>query len=84
MFVTAVSIWAIDAPEPLEAPITFTGAAVQVKVVPATFEDKAIFVVCPLQIVSLGGVAVATGNGLTVTVALMGVPTQPLATGVML
>jgi hypothetical protein len=74
----------MDAPEPLEAPVTFVCTTVQAKVVPATFEDKTIPVVCPSQIVCAGGVAVATGSGLTVTVALMGVPTHPLATGVML
>jgi hypothetical protein len=44
---------------------------------------KAMLVVAPLQIVCAAGVATASGNGLTVTITVTGVPRQPAAlTGV--
>lgn len=43
---------------------------------------KAIFVALLLQIVWDGGVAIALGVGLTNTVAVMGIPVQPLTVGV--
>ena len=39
-------------------------------------------VVAPLQIVADAGVAVAIGNGFTVTTTVIGVPAHPLAVGV--
>jgi hypothetical protein len=42
-----------------------------------------MFVVAPLQIDSAFGVASTSGNGLTVTITVIGVPLQPPAVGVM-
>jgi hypothetical protein len=53
------------------------------KVVPATVLVKAIDGAVFEQIVCVTGVAVATGVGLTVIVTVIGVPSQPLAVGVM-
>ena len=69
----AVKVCAMVVPESEEAPATLIAVTVQLKVVPATLEVREIAVVCPLQIVSEGGVAVATGIGLIVIVALIGV-----------
>lgn len=46
-----VSVCDMGVPEPLEAPVTPDWITVQLKVVPGTFEVKAMFVVCPEQIV---------------------------------
>ena len=43
---------------------------------------RAMDVAVPEQIVCAVGVAVTTGIGFTVTVAVIGVPVQPLAVGV--
>ena len=40
-------------------------------------------IVTPEQIVCVDGVAIATGEGFTITVALIGAPEQPFAVGVM-
>jgi hypothetical protein len=63
-------------PELLPDPETLVGASVQLKVVPATLELNAILVFCPLQIFSGEGVAVTSGLGFIVTVAVV-VPVQP-------
>ena len=57
---------------------------VQSNVVPATFPVNAIvWITAPEHIVWVVGVAVASGVGLTVTVAVIGVPEHPFAVGVM-
>ena len=57
---------------------------VQVKIVPTTLPDNMIGVMAtPEQAAWLAGVATALGIGLTSTVAVIGVPAQPLADGVM-
>jgi hypothetical protein len=53
-------------------------------VVPAVFPERTIVAMALAeQMVCDDGVATALGVGLTITVALIGVPLQPLATGVM-
>jgi len=42
-----------------------------------------MLLVVPLQIVSAFGAATTSGNGLTVTITVIGVPLQPPALGVM-
>lgn len=56
-------------PLPFEKPemVPEVCIAVQVKVVPGTVPDKAIFVVAPVQIICEVGEAVTTGVGFTVT-----------------
>jgi hypothetical protein len=74
-------------PEPLAAmPVTVAILSlVQLKVVPATFPVITIVVIgLAEQIVCAEGVAVASGVGLTSTVAVMGAPGQLLAVGVMI
>jgi hypothetical protein len=57
---------------------------VQVKIVPTTLPDRMIGVMAtPEQAACDAGVATALGIGLTSTVAVIGVPAQPLADGVM-
>jgi len=73
----AVKVWLINEPLPLNAPDTPLSLTVQLNVVPATSELKAIDVVCPLHIVWLGGVAIAKGLGFTVTTTVIEDPTQP-------
>ena len=73
-------------PEPLAAiPVTVALLSlVQLNTVPATLPDKTIVVIAtPEQIVCDEGVATAFGVGFTITVAVIGVPAQPLAVGVM-
>ena len=70
-------------PELFEAPLTPVSVTVHEKVVPATPLVKAMDVVLPEQNVWEDGVAVAVGIGLTVTVAIIGTPAQPVAVGVM-
>ena len=73
-------------PAPLAAiPVTATVLfLVQLYTVPATLPVNAMVVMAaPLQVVCDAGVAVAFGIGLTTTVAIIGVPEQPLADGVM-
>ena len=72
-------------PLPLAAiPVTATVLSlVQLKVVPATAPDNTIVVIAaPEQTVCDDGVATAVGVGFTSTVAVTGVPAQPLAVGV--
>ena len=72
-------------PLPLAAiPVTVPVLSlVQLKVVPATFPESTIVVIAPVeQIVCEAGVATAFGVGLTSTVAVIGVPGQLLAVGV--
>jgi hypothetical protein len=78
-----VSVCDIDVPEPPLNPVTAAPdncAAVHVKLVPATVEFKAMFVDDALQMVC--ALADPTGWGLTVTTTVSGVPTHPLAEGV--
>jgi len=73
-------------PLPLAAiPVTLAVLfLVQLKVVPETAPDNTIVVMVPAeQMVWLAGVATAFGVGFTSTVAVIGVPEQPLAVGVM-
>ena len=71
-------------PDPLAAmPIALAVLLrVQVYVVPLTAPDKAIVVIAPEQIVCDEGVATAVGVGLTSTVAVIAVPGQLFADGV--
>ena len=76
----------IISPAPLAAiPVTVTVLfLVQVKTVPTTLPDKMIGVmVLPEHTACDAGVATALGIGFTSTVAVIGVPAQPLADGVM-
>ena len=72
-------------PKPAVAPLTLLCTTVQLYVAPATplLVLNAMFVVPPLQIVSAFGDATTSGNGLTVTITVIGVPGQPPAVGVM-
>ena len=73
-------------PVPLAAiPVTATVLfLVQLNVVPPIVPLSTIVVIAvPEQIVCEAGVAVASGVGFTSTVAVIGVPVQPLAVGVM-
>ena len=70
------------APEPALAPLTFVCVTVHAKVAPPVLLVNAIEVAPPEQKVCDVGVAVTVGAGLTVTVAVMGVPAQPPAVGV--
>jgi len=78
-FVVVVKAWAMDEPLPLDAPDTPLSLTVQLNVVPAIVELKAIDVVCPVHIVWLDGVAIAEGMGpATVTTTVIEDPTQSL------
>ena len=73
-------------PAPLAAiPVTFTLLSlIQLYTVPATLPLITIgAIAAPEQIVCTAGTATAFGVGFTSTVAVIGVPLQPLATGVM-
>jgi hypothetical protein len=72
-------------PLPLAAiPVTVVLFLTQLKVVEATFPESTIGVMAAAeQIVWAAGVATALGVGFTKTVAVMGVPGQPFAVGVM-
>ena len=73
----------LPAPEaamPVTVPVL---SRVQLKVVPDMLPERTIVVMAlPEQIVCEAGVATALGVGLTKTVAVIGVPEQPLAVGV--
>jgi hypothetical protein len=68
----------------LAIPVTFTVLLlVQLNTVPLTLPLSTIVVMAvPEQIVCDDGVATAFGIGFTITVAVIGVPEQPLAVGV--
>lgn len=85
VLVTRFRICVMLVPLPGPDPVTPVAAAVQLNVVVAPkLLPSVIAVAPPLQIESEGGVAVATGNGFTVTVAVIGVDDeQPFALGVM-
>jgi hypothetical protein len=87
--VTGVNVVLVNVPVILPEPLAVIPVTVavlflvQLKVVPATLPVNTIGVIAkPEQIVWLDGVAVASGVGLTNTVAVIGVPGQPLAVGV--
>jgi hypothetical protein len=73
---------AIVAPLPGFPPVTPLCATVHDMDVPDTLLLTEMPVVPPSQNVSVAGVAVTTGIGLTVTLTLIGVPEQPFAVGV--
>lgn len=79
-----ISVPLILLPKPLAAmPVTFTVLSlVQLYVVPVTVLVRLIVVIGPEQTVCEDGVAVATGLGFTITVAVIAVPGQPFAVGV--
>ena len=84
ILVRLVSVPAI-LPAPLAAiPVTVAVLSlVQLNTVPATLPVSTIVVIALAeQIVWLDGVATAFGVGFTTTVAVIGVPAQPLAVGV--
>ena len=64
----AVSVCAIDVPEPAVAPLAPVCVTVQLKVVPEILLVSAMDVALPEQMVWVDGVAVATGTGFTVMV----------------
>ncbi len=71
-------------PKPDVAPLTLLCTTVQLYVAPATplLVLNAMLLIVPLQIVSAFGVATTSGNGLTVTITVIGVPLQLPAVGV--
>ena len=79
-----LSVWVIDVPLPLEAPLTPVCELVQENVVPVTLLVKEIDVALPEQKACEAGVAVTEGTGFTVIVATTGVPEQPFAVGIIL
>jgi hypothetical protein len=62
----AASVWAMDVPDPAVAPVTSNSVTVHENVVPPTAPVRAIDGAVPEQIVCDAGVAIATGDGLTV------------------
>ena len=71
-------------PEPLFAiPVTSGLSLVQLNTVPTTLPDNTMVTMAtPEQTVCDDGIATAFGIGFTITVAVIGVPGQPLAVGV--
>ncbi len=71
-------------PKPAVAPLTPVWVTVQLYVAPATplLVLNAMPVVAPLQIVWDAGVATTSGKGFTVTITVIGKPSQPAAFGV--
>ena len=71
-------------PKPDVAPLTLLCTTVQLYVAPTTpfVVLNAMFVLAPLQIVSAFGAATTSGNGLTVTITVIGVPLHVPAVGV--
>ncbi len=82
LVVVAVNVCAITVPELAEAPVTLFCVTVQLKVVPATLLVRATVELCNEQMLCEEGLAVADGIGFTVTVAVIGVPVQAPAEGV--
>ena len=80
--VVAVKVCAMTVPELAEAPVTLVWVTDQLKVVPATLLVRATVEVCNEQMLCEDGLAVADGIGFTVTVAVIGVPVQAPAEGV--
>lgn len=72
----------MDVPFPADAPVTPDAVTVQSKVAPVGVEVRAMPVDAPEQIVWFAGVAVTTGVGFTVTVAVIGAPTHVPSVGV--
>lgn len=76
------SVWAMEVPELVLPPLIVPDCAtVHPKVVLPTVLLNEIPVAAPLQIVGAEGVAVATGRGFIVTVAVMAEPTQVVGAG---
>jgi len=71
------------APELALAPVTLVCVTVHAKVAPPVLLVNAMDVGLLEQMLCEFGVAVADGAGLTVTVAVIAVPTHPAAVGVM-
>ena len=69
-------------PPPSSAPVTPSCTTVHVKSVPKIFGDRIIFVDSPLQII-VPPEPKTSGVGFTVTVTVIGNPTQVAAVGVM-
>jgi hypothetical protein len=82
LVVVAVNVWAIVAPELADAPVTLVCVTIHANVLPATLLVNATEVALFEQILCEVGVAVADGTGFTVTVAVIAVPAQPPAEGV--
>lgn len=78
----AVSVCAMVAPDPADAPVTLVWLTVQENVAPATLLVRATDVAPPEHNDCEEGVAVTLGTGLTVTVATMGTPAQLPTLGV--
>ena len=80
------SVWAIvvgqDDGQAVAPLIPAVCATVQANVLPETLLVSAIKGAAPEHIVCDVGLAVATGIGFTVTITVIGIPTQPLAVGV--
>ena len=57
-------------PAPAEAPVTFVSTTVHAKVVPDKLPSRLMFVVWPLQIVWLDGVAEALGLPMVFVIAI--------------
>jgi hypothetical protein len=80
----AVSVWLMLFPVPADEPLAADDVLVQANVVPLTAFGLVIekAATAPEQIETLAGVAFIVGNGFTVTMAVMGDPEHPPATGV--
>ena len=78
------NVCAIVAPELALAPVTPDCVTVHAKLVPLTPELKAILLVPALHKICDAGLAVTTGNGLTVIITFDEEPLQPLAVAVTL
>lgn len=78
-----VSVCVMLDPDPAEAPLAPVCVTVQAKVVPPVLLVSEIEVALPEQTFCDEGVAVTVGAGLTVTVAVVAMPGQPAADGVM-
>jgi hypothetical protein len=73
-----VKVCEIKEPVPSDPPVTPFSSTLQVNVVPDISELRLMEAVLPLQIAKLEGVAIGFGVGLTVTVAVIKEPIQPL------
>jgi hypothetical protein len=77
----ALSVCAIEFPEPGDEPVAKLSVELQEKVVPDTVLVNTMEVVFPEQI-EVGPLKLVTGFGFTVTVMVIGEPGQPFAVGV--